>query len=69
MNQNTKEALKDMGKAYFNAAFSGMCALMAFLYARHAVRQYDRKLCNPALPIYPVSAMARGETTDGKKDK
>ena len=46
-----------------------MCALMAFVYARHAVRQYDRKLCNPALPIYPGSAMARGETTDGKKDK
>lgn len=69
MKQDTKEALKDMGKAYFNAAFSGMCALMAFLYARHAVRQYDRKLCNPALPICPGSAMARGETTDGKKDK
>ena len=69
MNQDTKEALKDMGKALFNATLGGMCALMAFLYARHAVRQYDRKLCNPALPIYPGSAMARGETTDGKKDK
>ena len=69
MKQNTKEALKDMGKALFNATLGGMCALMAFLYARHAVRQYDRKLCNPALPIYPGSAMARGETTDGKKDK
>ena len=69
MNQDTKEALKDMGKAYFNAAFSGMCALMAFVYARHAVRQYDRKLCDPALSIYPGSATARGETTDGKKDK
>ena len=69
MNQYTKEALKDMGKAYFNAAFSGMCALMAFVYARHAVRQYDRKLCDPALSVYPGSAAARGETTDGKKDK
>lgn len=69
MNQNTKEALKDMGKALFNATAGGMCALMAFLYARHAVRQYDRKLSEPALSIYPGSAMARGETTDGKKDK
>lgn len=69
MNQNTKEALKDMGKALFNATAGGMCALMAFLYARHAVRQYDRKLSEPALSIYPGSAAARGEPTDGKKDK
>ena len=69
MKQDTKEALKDMGKAFFNAAVGGVCALMAFLYARHAVRQYDRKLSEPALPICPGSAMARGETTDGKKDK
>lgn len=69
MKQDTKEALKDMGKAFFNAAFGGVCALMAFLYARHAVRQYDRKLSEPALSIYPGSAAARGEPTDGKKDK
>jgi hypothetical protein len=69
MNQDTKEALKDTGKVFFNAAVGGVCALLAFLYARHAVRQYDRKLSEPALSIYPGSAAARGEPTDGKKDK
>ena len=69
MNPLTKEALKDMGKAYLNAAASGTCAWLAFLFARHAVRQYDRKLCDPALPLCPGSAAARGESTDGKKDK